>query len=57
MENLPQIKWHAQELHKLLEQEPNNAILANLYVELERAILNNSRFKGVEAAPPEQIET
>ena len=44
MENLPQIKWHTQELHKLLEQEPNDTILAPLVVELESKILNRSPY-------------
>lgn len=48
------IKWHAQELHKLLAQEPNNAILDSLVVELESRILNSSSFKDVEAVPPDK---
>jgi len=52
MSNLPIIKWHAQELHKLLSQHPNDFVLAELLVKLEASILNNSRFKDINASPP-----
>jgi len=52
MLNLSLVKWHAQKLHELLEQEPNNPILAKLCVELEATILNSSPFKDIEAAAP-----
>jgi hypothetical protein len=47
-----QIKWHAQELCKLLEQEPSDPILASLCVDLESKILNNSSFRDVKVIPP-----
>jgi len=50
--NLPLIKWHAQELHKLLSQHPNNPILAKLSVGLEASILNNTDFQNINASPP-----
>jgi len=52
MSDLPLIKWHAQELHKLLGQYPNDAILADVYVQLESRILNNTRFKSINASNP-----
>ena len=52
MSNLPQIKWHAQELHKLLSQDPNDPLLADVYVKLEALILNNTRFKDINASRP-----
>ena len=45
-----QVRRHAQELHKLLVQKPNDAILADVTVKLESAILNNQRFKGTDSA-------
>ena len=44
MNNLSLIKWHAQELHKILSQFPNDAILAEVYVQLESGILNNTKL-------------
>ena len=52
MSNLPLINWHAQELYKLLSEDPNDAILADVYVQLESRILNNTRFKNINATPP-----
>ena len=52
MSSLPQIKWHAQELHKLLSQYPNDSMLADVYVKLEALILNDTRFKDINASPP-----
>ena len=52
MSNLPLIKWHAQDLHKLLSQYPNDPLLAELAVRLEASILNNTSFQNIEASPP-----
>ena len=52
MKNLPLIKWHAQELCNLLEQEPNDAMFAKVLIPLEAMILNSSRFENIQAAPP-----
>jgi hypothetical protein len=52
MKNLPLIKWHAQELCSLLEEEPENAMFAKVLVDLEAIILNSSLFKNIQAAPP-----
>ena len=52
MSSIPQIKWHAQELHKLLSQYPNDYLLAELAVKLEASILNNTRFKDINASSP-----
>ena len=52
MEYDSQIKYHAEELHDLLEQEPSDVILAQLCVQLETIILGNPRFKNIDAATP-----
>ena len=52
MENLPTIKWHAQKLCSLLEQEPNNAMCAKVLVDLETIFLNSHPFKDIDAVPP-----
>lgn len=52
MSNLQLIKWHAQELYKLLEKYSNDAILAGVCVQLEAGILNSSMFKNIQASPP-----
>ncbi len=52
MSGLPQIKWYAQELHKLLSQYPNDPLLVDVYVKLEALILNDSRFKDINASAP-----
>ena len=56
MERLQLIKWHAEELHKLLLQEPNNPMTAPVAVELETVFLNSSPFKRIEAKAPEAIK-
>ena len=57
MENLPQIKYHAQELHRLIlpnaEYNLGLSLLINL---IETSILNNSSFMGVEAAPLDLVK-
>lgn len=50
MDNLSLIKWHAQELCILLEQD--NAVFAELSKLLESSILNAIRFRDIEASPP-----
>lgn len=47
------IKWHAQELCKLMEKDPNDAFLGNVYVQLE-GILNSQRFKNIDAVEPDR---
>ncbi len=56
MENLPLIKWHAQELHRLLSQYPNEALTTRIAVDLETVFLNSSPFKNIKAEPPEKPE-
>jgi hypothetical protein len=53
MQNLPLVKWHAQELHKLLSQEPNNPYTVQIAVQLEAIFLNSSTYKDIKAQPPE----
>ena len=53
MEYYSQIKYHAEELHKLLSQEPNNAMFARLTIVLSTTIINSPRFKDIDAAPPD----
>lgn len=57
MENLPQIKWHAQELSKLLESYPNDTILADVYNKLHSNILNYSLFERVSVWDKKRQET
>jgi hypothetical protein len=40
MENLPLVSWHARELLKLLEQDPNNTLTGRLATELQ-GVLNS----------------
>ena len=56
MDNKPLIKWHAQELYKLLLQDPNNSITAGVAVELETVFMNSSPYKDIVAQPPENID-
>ena len=51
MENLSLIKWHAQELHRLLGLDPNS-IFGDLFRDIEAMILNNLTFQNIEAKPP-----
>jgi len=55
MLNLPIVKWHIQELHKLLIVEPNNPVIVPLLVQLE-TMLNNELLRRVEAAAPDISE-
>lgn len=55
MDDLALIKWHAQELCKLLEKDPNNPQMARLYVVLETT-LNSSPFTRIEAASPGGVD-
>ena len=52
MLNLPIIKWHIQELHKLLIIDPNNTLTVPLLVQLE-TLLNSEFLKRVESAVPD----
>ena len=54
MDNRPLIKWHAEELHKLLLQDPNNPMSAKMTVELESFIINNLDYKTIKAQPPKK---
>ena len=56
MDNKPLIKWHAQELHKLLSQNPNDPITAQISRDLEAIFLNSSPYKDIEAKPPEEYK-
>ena len=47
MERLQSIKWHAEELHKLLLQDPNNPLTSKVAIDLEAYILNNIKFNDI----------
>jgi hypothetical protein len=49
--NLPLVKYYIQELHLILETEPNNPTFVNLYRELDTS-LNSSQLKDIEAKKP-----
>ena len=53
MENMPLIKWHAQELHKLLLKSPNDSTSAEVAIKLETIFLNSRPYKNIKAQPPE----
>ena len=56
MDNKPVIKWHAQELYKLLIENPNDPITAPIAVELETIFFNSYPYKTIEAQPPKRKE-
>ena len=49
--DLSLVKYHAQELLKLLEQDPNNPMYVRAYIEV-RTILNSLPLRDIEANPP-----
>ncbi len=53
MDNKQLIKWHAQELYKLLSQDPNDVLTVKIMVELETVFLNSRPYKDIIAEPPE----
>jgi hypothetical protein len=55
MDKRPLIKWHAQELYKLLLQDPNNPMTAGIAVELETVFINSSPYKDIKSQPPEEL--
>ena len=54
MDNMPLIKWHAQELYKLLVQAPNDPTSSEVAIKLETIFLNSLPYKNIEAQPPEE---
>jgi hypothetical protein len=52
MDNRPLIKWHAQELYKLLIQNPNDVLTAKIAVDLETVFFNSYPYKNIKARPP-----
>jgi len=54
MNNKPLIKWHAQELYKLLSQDQNVQITAGIVVKLETVFFNSLPYKDIKAKPPEE---
>ena len=54
MDNKPLIKWHAQELYKLLSQDPNDPITVRITVALETVFLNSAPYKDIKAKLPEE---
>jgi len=54
MENLPLIKWHAQELYKLLIQDPNNRLTTEIAMKLETVFLNSLPYKDIKGQPPKE---
>lgn len=53
MDNKPSIKWHAQELYRLLSQDPNDMLTAKIMADLETIFFNSHPYKDVEAKQPE----
>ena len=49
---LSEIKWCAQELHRLIGLDPNNPLFGGLHRDIEALILNNLNFQNIEAKPP-----
>ena len=56
MLNLPRIKWHIQELQKLLIIDPNNSMTVPLLIQLE-TLLNCEFLKRVESEVPDITES
>jgi hypothetical protein len=56
MDQRPLIKWHAQELYKLLLQDPNNPLTAGIAVELESVFINSYPYKDIKAQPPKKLK-
>ena len=54
MDNKPLIKWHAQELYKLLSQDQNDPITVEIAVKLEAVFFNSAPYKNIKAQPPEE---
>lgn len=54
MDNKPLIKWHAQELYKLLLQDQNDQITTKIAVDLETVFFNSAPYKDIKAKPPEE---
>lgn len=54
MDNKRLIKWHAQELYKLLSQDKNDKITAKITVDLETVFFNSAPYKDIKAKPPEE---
>ena len=55
MKRLQLIKWHAEELRRLLLQEPNNSLTSPIAAELEAVFLNSSPFKGIDSRGPDDV--
>ena len=55
MERQQLIKWHAEELYKLLLEEPNNPVTARVAIELDTVFLNSLPYKRIKAKAPEKI--
>lgn len=53
MDNKPLIKWHAQELHRLLSEDQNDPITVRVLVELETVFFNSRPYKDIIAMPSE----
>ncbi len=54
MENKPLIKWHAQELYKLLLQDRNDPMTADIATGLEAIFFNSTSYKDIKVTPPEE---
>jgi len=54
MDNKALIKWHAQELYKLLSQDQNDQNAAEIAVKLETVFFNSLPYKNIEGQPPEE---
>jgi hypothetical protein len=52
MDNRPYIKWYAERLHELLLQYPNNAIIADLCIAVERFLHTVGIDRLQAEAPP-----
>jgi len=55
MDNRPYVKWHCEKLKELLEQDPNNPRVGNLYCAIG-GFLGATWIKSVEAQVPPGIK-
>ena len=54
MERLSYIKWHAQEIIKLIKKDPPITSFAPLCTYLESTVIADTRFKNIEAVSPDK---
>lgn len=54
MEKRPLIKWHAQELIRLLSDDLNDQRAARIVIDLETHFVNSLPYREIEAKAPEE---